>query len=459
MQAPKARPQNSASTRAEERIVPTRWRDAYDGLIGRLGLYAQRARWTVCGLSVCVDAFTQLAACDSRLAGGPPRARALGAELRRRAALGIGGEIRVDWTEGPQWVDANLPIRTALGGTPAHAARLLTMLGAPALLALEHRGPEQLGLLDPDMLIAADDRPVRAGDIRAEGADRLRVYVFEFTAGESFGGITPPRSSRIIVRFHDLTLEHDAAFERLSPRLIGAHPGLGAGIVSGFNALGDGPALGTGLDYAHRLAQSWTTAGIGVIHLEMAGYENAQCRDRALNRLSGVVTSIGMSLSEFRAIDPDTPSLADGMRHLGERLGVDRVCVHADDWAMSATRREPAQEREALMMGCLMAGARAASGALTVPQGLPAEAHFEPPPAEQTQDGWHIVSCPSPHLDRPRTTLGLGDTFMAGCLLVLGQETLPQAAARGVETSTAGAGAPPAGVAGLQPARYPESMA
>jgi ADP-dependent phosphofructokinase/glucokinase len=99
--------------------------------------------------------------------------------------------------------------------------------------------------------------------------------------------------------------------------------------------------------------------------------------------------------------------------------------VHADDWAMSATRRDPAQEREALMMGCLMASARAANGTLTVPQTLPAEAHFETPPAEETQDGWHIVSCPSPHVDRPRTTLGLGDTFMAGCLLVLGQEKLP----------------------------------
>jgi ADP-dependent phosphofructokinase/glucokinase len=39
--------------------------------------------------------------------------------------------------------------------------------------------------------------------------------------------------------------------------------------------------------------------------------------------------------------------------------------------------------------------------------------------------GWHIVTCPSPHLQQPRTTLGLGDTFMAGCLLVLGQPSLP----------------------------------
>jgi hypothetical protein len=404
--------------------VQSMWRDSYASLLGRLGLYGQRANWTVCGLSVCVDAFARLAACVEKLRAGPEQAQSLGAELCRRAAAGVGGEIRVDWAEGPQWVDATLPVYAALGGTSAHAARLLTMLGAPALLALEHRGREQLRLVGPDMLLAEGDRAVHAGDVAPRGADRPRVYVFEFTAGEYVAGITPPRSSRIIVRFHDLALQYDAAFERLSPRLIGTRPGFGAGVVSGFNALGAGPALEAGLLYARQLAQSWTAAGIGMIHLELAGYETAQCRDTALGRLAGAVTSIGMSLSEFQAIELGSSRLADGMRRIGERLAVNRVCVHADDWAMSVTRRDPAQEREALMMGCLLAGARAASGALCVPQVLPEEASFGTPPAEETRDGWHVVSCPSPHLERPRTTLGLGDTFMAGCLLVLGQERL-----------------------------------
>ena len=302
------------------------------------------------------------------------------------------------------------------------------MLGAPALLALEHRGPEQLGLLTPDMLLAEGNRPVRAGDVMPQGADRLRVYVFEFTAGESFAGITPPRSSRIIVRFHDLALEHDAAFERLSPRLIGAHPGFGAGIVSGFNALGTGPALEPGLAYARRLAQSWMAAGIGVVHLEMAGYETAACRDTALDRLAGAVT---LHRHELLGVPGDrTRGAGARPRHAaaGRTTGRQpRFACMPMTGRPAPTRGDPAQEREALMDGVPPGQrARAANGALIVPQVLPAEAHFETPPAEETQDGWHIVSCPSPHLHRPRTTLGLGGTFMAGCLLVLGQEKLPQ---------------------------------
>ena len=401
------------------------WHDAYVALHNRLKAYAGQARWTMCGLSLCVDAFTRLdtAAC-AQLAAGPDQARALGAELRRRAATGIGGELRFDWDEGPAWLDAHLPMHVALGGTPAHAARLLTRLGAPALLALEHRTPEQLAVLDPDMLLA-DEHPVRAAEVVAQGHDRPRVYIFEYTAGERIAGAIPPRSSRIIVRFHDFDLEQDADFARVSASLVRENPGFGCGIVSGFSSLGGGARLDAGIAYARGIAAEWKAAGIGTIHFEMAGYERPEYRDHAIAGMQGAITSIGMSLSEFRGIDPDTPDLADGLRRLGEMHGVSRVTVHADDWAMSATRGDPDQEREALMMGCHLASARAAAGGITVPDSLPAAAQFSAPPPEESVSGWHIVTCPSPHLQQPRTTLGLGDTFMAGCLLVLGQPNLP----------------------------------
>jgi ADP-dependent phosphofructokinase/glucokinase len=171
------------------------------------------------------------------------------------------------------------------------------------------------------------------------------------------------------------------------------------------------------------MAQSWKDAGIGLIHLEMAGYESPDCRDKAIAGLTGSVTSIGMSLSEFRGIDPSAGSLREGLPRLGNHVGLDRVSVHAD-WAISATRRDPDQEREALMMGCLLASARSATSGPVVPSALPPGAHFLESPAGETHNGWHIFACPSPHPMRPRTTRDLGDTFMAGCPLVLGQAKL-----------------------------------
>lgn len=397
------------------------WHEAYTSLQRRINAYVREARWTMCGLSLCVDAFTHLE--DStlaRLADGPPPAQALAAALRQRAQRGIGGEIRIDWPQGPAWLDAHLPLRVALGGTAAHAARLLTLLGAPALLALDHRTPEQLAVLDPDMLLA-EDGPVRAAAVLPRGEDRPRVYVFEYTAGTSLEGAPLPRSSRIIVRCHDFDLEQDAAFLRLSPELLRQDGGLGAGILAGFSSLGGGARLEAGLAQGRAAATAWAEAGIGLVHLEMAGYENPAYRDRAMAGLSGAVTSIGMSLSEFRDLLPQAASLEDGLLDLGTRFGLDRVVVHADDWAIAATRRDPDQEREALMMGCLLASTRAAAGRLAAPEAVPPGASFAEPPSESRRGAWHIVSCPSPYLPQPRTTLGLGDTFMAGCLLVLGQ--------------------------------------
>lgn len=431
---PQSKGRRKPRVKRGEETVQSFWHDAYTRLHQRLGDYAAQARWTLCGLSLCVDAFTKLdTSAYARLTAGPEKARALGEELHRRAAAGIGGELRVDWAEGPAWLDANLPMRVALGGTPAHAARLLTRLGAPALLALEHRTPEQLAVLDPEMLLAGAV-PLRAAEVQAAGEDRSRVYVFEYTAHEPIAGAMPPRSSRIIVRFHDFDLEQDEAFVRLSPVLLRDCAGFGSGIVAGFSSLGGGARLDAGIAYAKALAADWQRSGIGLIHFEMAGYEKPEFRDHTLRDMAGSMSSIGMSLSEFRAIDAEAQDLAEGMRRMGERLGLSRVTVHADDWAMTATRRDPDQEREALMMGCLLASTRAAAGGLAVPQGLPEGAEFSAPPPEETYQGWHIVSCPSPHLHQPRTTLGLGDTFMAGCLLVLGQPKL--------STITAETGAP-----------------
>ena len=107
------------------------------------------------------------------------------------------------------------------------------------------------------------------------------------------------------------------------------------------------------------------------------------------------------------------------------RLGVDRLCVHADTWALTATRGDAEQERAALMVGCLLASTRAALGYPARPVATPPGAIFEQPPDEHNGGDWNVVACAAPYLPRPATTLGLGDTFMAGCLLVLGQSKRP----------------------------------
>jgi ADP-dependent phosphofructokinase/glucokinase len=411
--------------------VPTGWGVAYADLVGRLPGLVGNARLTLCGLNVCIDAVAELHDAAALLEQrANPHAFALAGELKRRVAKGIGGEIRVDWPEGPAWLEQRLRLTTALGGTSAHAALVLATLGAPALLALADRSKEQLGHIHPAVLLAENDHPIRVDDIVRRGASRPKIFIFEYTAGRAVGAVVPTRSSRIIVRFGDPGVEDDPEFERVSARLARM---AGAGVVSGFNAAALSQ-LPRAIEVGRRIASSWRAADMPTVHLELAGYVSDAARDSVLEGLRGAITSLGMSHSEYLALGLDAADLTAGMVACGNRFGLRRVCVHADHWAAAATLDHPAHERDALQMGCLLASTRAEAGRPVHPTAIPKAAVFNDTPFEGTLDrgAWTAVCCAAPYLARPATTLGLGDTFTAGCLLVLGQQRPDEVRSRGV---------------------------
>ncbi len=399
-------------------MLDRNWPELYADLLRRLGTYAEHARWTFCGLGACVDGILSVHdAVPLLLATSDPAAQALGATLAQRAEAGVGGEIRVEWDEGPALLDAALHPATALGGTGPHAARVLTLLGAPTLLALEHRDAEQMVCLDGDICLAQNGQPVAARDVLPHGMPRPKIYIFEFTAGRLVRATVAPRSSRIIVRFTDPDTENDAEFEALSTLLA---PQAGAGVLSGFAAVRSRD-LDRTLARARDLALCWRAAGVPVVHLELAGFDTPALRDRTLDGLRGAYTSLGLSQSEYQALVPGDAPETETVVATAQWLEVDRLCIHADAWALTVTHGDPDHERTALMAGCLLASTRAALGRPSRPVGINPDAMFEAPPDERRCGDWNIVACAAPYLPRPATTLGLGDTFMAGCLLVLGQ--------------------------------------
>jgi ADP-dependent phosphofructokinase/glucokinase len=404
----------------------TDWAGEYEALARRLPGLAASARLTLCAFSACIDRLFDLHALAPRLlAHADPRAVGFGRELRRRAAAGIGGEICVDWPEGPAWLEPQARA-SRLGGTAAQAANALALLDAPALLSLADRGPAQLALIDGRVLVAGRDGPVPLAACPAGAASgKLPHFIFEYTAGHDVAGATPPRSTRVIVRFAEEDIDHDPAFDVLSASLAAT---AGAGIVDGFNELAP-ERFATAVERALAVVERWRAAGLGVVHAELGDYSEPGNRAATLAALRGRVTSIGMNRNELavlaqRAAPVDAP-VDEQAFAMAEALLVDRVCIHADDWALGLTRGDPARERLALMTGCLLAATRAGRGVPAVPTAPPAGARYATPPAPTIAPaGWHVVTCASPALARPRSTIGLGDTFLAGTLLVLGQKQL-----------------------------------
>jgi ADP-dependent phosphofructokinase/glucokinase len=191
----------------------------------------------------------------------------------------------------------------------------------------------------------------------------------------------------------------------------------GAAVICGFNEVSKA-TLATELEHTRNLLRAWRDQGLTTIHLELGGYEDLSLRDQVLSALSPLISSLGMSHSELRHFgsgDVDTEVI-----NLRAKLGLKRICVHADTWALAVTNNDPERELESLMCGCLVASCRAAHGQVSAPAGVPPDAVFYDPPYPRIskQSGSALVCCPAPYLEQPKATIGLGDTFLAGTLLV-----------------------------------------
>ena len=394
------------------------WRQRYEAIAARLPALAANARLTLCGLSACIDAYVRLEDALPLLeAPAATPAGRLAAELLDRAARGVGGEIEVAWPDGPAWLDRHLAPEPGLGGTGAQAAQTLAVMGAPALLALSDRSPRQLALIHPAVRIAGPTTSV---------CETPAHYIFEFTAGTPIGGMVPPRSSRVIVRFTDEPLRPDPWFASASRE---AASSAGAAIISGFNGM-TAQQLPAAFAWVAALARDWRRAGLRWVHLELGDFPDPSMMPAVLTGLQGSFSSLGLSESELRKLQPGPRPAIERAGALAAELGLERIVVHADHWALALTRAEPERELEALLVGSLLAATRAWNGRIAVPQGCPPAASFaEPPaPAAASWQGWGLACCATPYLARPAATIGLGDTFLAGTLLVLGQPAATPAA-------------------------------
>jgi ADP-dependent phosphofructokinase/glucokinase len=396
------------------------WKRTYENLIERLPIYVQDARLTICGLSTFVDGYVRLHEAEllSEASEGTPQA-ALAQELFRRASAGIGGEFYMAWPEGGTWVEKKLQIsRWGVGGTGAQAAQTLAILGAPALMSLEDRSQRQLSVIHPNILVATKEGLVKCGELPMTQGGKSAHYIFEFTAGTQVGSVVLRRSSRTIVRFGDERLDNDPDFARES---ITAAATAGAGILSGFNEIGD-RTMDESLKETLALAESWRERDLETIHLELGDYGTVEARNRVLHLLGGVIGSLGMSYSELCGLSLESSDTIGKACELAEIFNVSRLCVHSDTWALTVTKDDPQRELEALLCGCLLASVRAENGFPSRPSEVPPDAKFHRlswgkfgESGERT-----IVSCAAPYLERPAGTIGLGDTFLAGTLLVLG---------------------------------------
>ena len=401
------------------------WPETYLAVSERLIRHAPAAQLSFTGASACVDAIFPVD--EARLARllerpGGPVAAGLADRILDRIRHGRGGELLTRWPGGPDWVFGLLgePDRYQVGGTGPQASWALAALGARSVLALADRSAEQLAVIDPRTLICAAGAVVPAGAIIPRGTpSKLPHCILEFTAGVSHGPVTISRSSRVILRFGDEPVEDDEEYLALTPELAS---GARAGLVSGLNGPGGQNRDYPELAWVLALTRAWAQAGLPVIHHELAEFPSTERLREAAGL--GPVTSLGMSLSELFMLAGTRGDPRLLARDVARRCGAGRVIVHADDWALAVHRGDPGHQESVLAAGNALAAARARTGQPTAMLTPPPDSMYTPdrPADGALGDGWRATCVPAPHLPRPASTVGLGDTFVAGILLA---ESLP----------------------------------
>jgi ADP-dependent phosphofructokinase/glucokinase len=397
--------------------MPEQWFAAYSRAADALPALAVAARPSLLGFSAFTDAIVALTAAEAIFStDAPAPVRHLAAEIAERLRHGRGGEIGLDWPEGDAWFAARLPCRLAAGGTSLQIANVLALAGAACLLALGDRSEGQLAVTQRGVLVASDAGPLPVGDVAPrDSTAKARHWIFEARAGSRVADIDVRRSTRFIVRLSDDGPEQDPAFATLSAHLA---PSCGAGAISSLVATPDG-LIDSAFVMVGGLAHGWRRAGLPFLHLEFADYGPRRALATGLlATLRGAVTSLGMSLSEWRALTDTAPD-DDALVAFARTHALSRLCIHADDWATAVTTGDPQRERRALMTGCLLASARAAAGQPVIPTACPDGARFAAVADDHAcGEAWWRITVPSPYSATPASTIGLGDTFVAGCLLV-----------------------------------------
>jgi ADP-dependent phosphofructokinase/glucokinase len=160
----------------------------------------------------------------------------------------------------------------------------------------------------------------------------------------------------------------------------------------------------------------WVEHAVPHIHVELADYPSPAELRAAAAFGSGRAESLGLSLSELRTLGGRHVVPGTAAVELAEQYGYQTVVVHADDWSLAVHSGDPATAERRLMAGNLLASVRAANGrpqpTLAVPAGaVLVEDH---PRSGPIGDGWQQTCVPSPWLRTPRSSIGLGDSFVAG---------------------------------------------
>ena len=349
---------------------------------------------------------------------------------------GLGGEVDITSRKVIDVLTEYFDVEYGLGGTCAQGAAALGSMGIPVLVHITDCSKDVIRQMSGIRIEAVKHGRAVPVETCVSGEEALCHFIVPFTKDDVirvFGKEYKVRLSNRLIMGYDtvhkvLPVEEEfLAYCEKNAKDICSYD------ISGFNAVTDRKIMQERLE---RLAVHYRSVKEKNpdcrIYFESAHFINNEIREYTYQTLAEVIDIMGMNEEELvdltrtrgYAVDKDSlDSILKGLEELIKVYPVHGFVVHSKDYALYFGKDMPGTDIEqGLTLGNLVSGTRARTGRYgsvsDCRETLKLELSGTGLAFAKELEGYHlpykVVLVPSRYMEKPATTIGLGDSFVAG---------------------------------------------
>lgn len=352
---------------------------------------------------------------------------------------GIGGENDID---SVSIIRDHFSDKEGMGGTAVQAAMALATIGCPSLVHLTDDSKEVCSILNNEHIYSVDANGVivHTGDLVQTHEQEIH-YIIQFKKGDQIclgdQKFYIPVSNRLILTRVTVneTVPLSTPFLDYVEHNADKIPSY---VLSSFNCILDSRVLNDRLAIIKDNVRKYKKHNLqGVVYFEDAAYHDMNIKKQCIQFLYPETDIVGLNEDELKTtaevcgIDVDIDdfhSCVKAARSLIELYHIKKgVIIHTKDFAMFIGNHEGFDIEKGLMYGNIIATSKAMTGwygdfdALKKVLALKFSQKGTDFYNEAINKCYNdVVVVPSKYIDKPRYTIGLGDSFVAGVQICFG---------------------------------------
>ncbi len=347
---------------------------------------------------------------------------------------GIGGERDIS---DFNILENTFPVTLGMGGTATQGAMALAAVDCPSVIHLTDDSREVCTILkSPYIFTVSENGQLVHTDEIVQKAEQEIHYIIQYTKGDRIclgdQVIEIPVSNRLIIT--KITVNETVPFSKPYFEYIENHAEqISSNVLSSFNGLQDTKLLSQRLEFVKKHIQSYKEKNErGIVYFEDAHYHSNEIRKLCLETIYPQIDIVSMNEEElaytlemygFPMDINDSSSCVKGAIFIREKFQIKKgVIIHTKDYSMYVGAKLEANIENGLMYGNLLATAKAMTGwygsreqiraVMDLPLSEKGMKFREEVGKEQFTE--EVIVVPSKYLDKPKYTIGLGDSFVAG---------------------------------------------